>query len=122
MSVVRRGRFTMYVRVLLSALLALITFTLPAAEPEKVTRANYPNAFKFSREFVQQFSYDTTVTPNWIGKSDNFWYAYRTSKGTTFWKVYPANKSKELLFDHTRLAALLSEQAKKPVEAHALGL
>jgi dipeptidyl-peptidase 4 len=100
----------------------VIPLSLVATEPEKVTRANYANAFKYSREFVQQFSYDTTVTPNWIGKTDNFWYAYRTSKGTNYYKVTPANKSKELLFDHARLAAALSEQSKKPVEAHALSL
>ncbi|MFT3878363.1 MAG: DPP IV N-terminal domain-containing protein [Gemmatales bacterium] len=91
-------------------------------EPEKVNKANYPNAFKYSREFIQQFSYDTSVTPNWINKSDNFWYVYRTSKGTTYWKVTPANRSKEPLFDHAKLAAALSELSKKPVDANGLAL
>lgn len=112
----------MLLRALLGSCLMVMPLTLCAAEPEKVKQANYANAFKYSREFLQQFSYDTTVTPNWIGKSDNFWYVYRTSKGTTYWKVFPANKSKELLFDHAKLAALLSEQSKKPVEAHAITL
>lgn len=102
--------------------LAVICLYVQAAEPDKVTRANYQNALKFSRDFVQQFSYDTSVTPNWIGKTDNFWYVYRTSKGTNYWKVYPANKSKEPLFDHARLAAALSELSKKPIEAHGLSL
>lgn len=110
----------MLLRAILGSCLAVMPVSLWSAEPEKVKQANYANAFKYSREFVQQFTYDTSVTPNWIGKTDNFWYVYRTSKGTTYYKVYPANKSKELLFDHAKLAALLSEQSKKPMEAHAI--
>lgn len=110
-------------RTLLGFGLAVSTLTLAAGvEPEKVRKANYPNAFKYSREFLQQFTYDTSVTPNWINKSDNFWYVYRTSKGTNYWKVTPANRSKEPLFDHAKLAAALSELSKKPIEAHALSL
>lgn len=112
----------MLLRAILGSCLAVMPVSLWSAEPEKVKQANYANAFKYSREFVQQFTYDTSVTPNWIGKTDNFWYVYRTSKGTTYYKVYPANKSKELLFDHAKLAALLSEQSKKPMEAHAIAL
>src|SRR3954469_10068301 len=55
--------------------------TCAAAEPERVTQANYKQAFHYSSAFLRQFIYDTAVTPNWIGKSDAFWYAYRTSKG-----------------------------------------
>src|SRR5262249_22535786 len=89
---------------------------------EKVHKANYPNAFKYSREFLQQFTYDTSVNPNWINKSDNFWYVYRTSQGTSYWKVTPANRCKEPLFNHAKLAASLSEVAKKPIEANGLSL
>ncbi|MFO0814431.1 MAG: DPP IV N-terminal domain-containing protein [Gemmatales bacterium] len=110
------------VRFVLAVLSVVVPLSLMSAEPEKVRHANYNNAFKYSREFVQQFSYDTSVTPNWIGKTDNFWYVYRTSKGTTYWKVFPNNKSRELLFDHARLAASLSEQSKKPIESHGLAL
>src|SRR5260221_4115103 len=93
-----------------------------AAEPEKVHKANYPQAFKFSREFVQQFSYDTSVNPQWIGKTDTFWYAYKTSKGSKYWKVNPTEKKKEPLFDHIKLAAQLSELSKKPLEANGLAI
>lgn len=85
-------------------------------------KANYTNAFKYSREFVQRFSYDTSVTPNWINKTDNFWYVYRTNQGTNYWKVTPASKIKEPLFDHARLAASLSELSKKPLEGNGLSL
>lgn len=116
------ARFTL-ARTLLGFGLVVSSLTLAAGvEPEKANKANYANAFKYSREFVQQFSYDTSVTPNWINKSDNFWYVYRTSKGTNYWKVTPANKSKEPLFDHAKLAAALSELSKKPIEANGLAL
>ena len=68
------ARFTL-ARALLGFGVVVSSLTLAAGvEPEKANKANYPNAFKYSREFVQQFSYDTSATPNWINKSDNFWY------------------------------------------------
>src|SRR5262245_30580371 len=79
------------------------------AEPERVTQANYKQAFHYSSTFLQQFVYDTSVRPNWIGKTDCFWYSYRTSKGTSFWRVDPRQATKVPLFDHVKLATLLSE-------------
>jgi hypothetical protein len=93
-----------------------------AAEPEHVTRANYKQAFHYSNAFLQPFLYDTAVTPNWIGKTDSFWYSYRTSKGTGYWRVDPDKGSKVPLFDNARLATLLSEMTQKPLEAAQLPL
>src|SRR5437016_3700570 len=62
---------------------------LAGTEPERVTHANYKQAFHYSNAFLQQFVYDMTVMPNWIGKTDTFWYSYRTSKGTQYWRVDP---------------------------------
>ena len=42
----------------------------------------------------------STVAPQWIGKTDAFWYAARTATGTRYWKVDPAKKEKVPLFDH----------------------
>src|SRR5262245_49589507 len=70
------------------------------ADPERVTRANYKQALRFSTTFLRPFVYDASVRPNWIGKTDCFWYSFRTSKGVTYWRVDPARKTKLLLFDH----------------------
>ncbi|MFO0841428.1 MAG: prolyl oligopeptidase family serine peptidase [Gemmataceae bacterium] len=67
-------------------------------------------------------TYSEQVTPSWIGKTDVFWYSYRTSAGTRFWKVDPAKKSKDPLFNHEKLGSLLAELSRKPVDAAQLPL
>jgi dipeptidyl aminopeptidase/acylaminoacyl peptidase len=84
--------------------------------------ANYVQAFKYSSDYLRQFVYSTSVSPQWIGKSDRFWYEYRTSKGTTFWVVDPDKRTKEPFFDHARLAAQLSEVVRKPLDPNKLAL
>src|SRR5581483_2131877 len=81
-------------------LAALVVFGVSAAhaEPERATQANYKQAFKYSSDYLRQFVYDYAVTPNWIGKTDSFWYSYRTSKGTNYYRVNPRHATKEPLF------------------------
>src|SRR5262249_39624336 len=62
-------------------------------------------------------TYSTGVQPGWIGKSDSFWYSYRTSKGVTYWRVDPERKVKTPLFDREKLTGQLAELSKKPVDA-----
>jgi hypothetical protein len=97
----------------LAALLVLLGPSPSQAEPQPVTKANYKLAFKYSPEALRPFVYSTSVRPNWIGKSDSFWYEFRTSKGTQYYRVNPAEGRKEPLFDRTRLATQLSELTKK---------
>ena len=97
--------------------LFLAAIPSPAAEPDKVTGANYPLAQKFSREFVTRNVQEATVSPRWIGKTDQFWYQTRTPAGAAYWRVDPTKKTKVPLFDTGKLAAALSELAKKPLDA-----
>jgi dipeptidyl aminopeptidase/acylaminoacyl peptidase len=92
------------------------------AEMGRVTQANYKQAFHFSPEFLRQFVYDTGVIPNWIGKTDTFWYAYRTSQGTSYWRVDCRQATKVPLFDAVKLATLLSEATQNPLDAAQLPL
>ncbi len=93
-----------------------------ATAQERITGANYPLAQKFNKEFVAQHVQEASVSPQWIGKTDLFWYSARTSTGNRYWKVDPAKKEKTPLFDHVALAAALSEMAKKPLDAETLQL
>jgi dipeptidyl-peptidase-4 len=107
------------------AVVYLASVAAPAAEPEKVTGANYPLAMKFTREFVAQHVPEggsVLVNPKWIGKTDVFWYSIRTPNGTRYWKVDPEKKSKVPLFDAARLAGQLSELSQKPTDAATLKL
>jgi dipeptidyl aminopeptidase/acylaminoacyl peptidase len=105
----------------LSSLLLLFASAAPA-EQERATRANYKQAFKYSAAYLKQFVYDTAVFPNWVGKTDSFWYSYRTSKGTTYYRVNPRQATKGPLFNHVKLGTLLSEATQKPLEPAMLPL
>jgi dipeptidyl-peptidase 4 len=90
-----------------------------AQSPAPVTPvkgANYKQANKFSDAFLRQFTYSTSVEPHWIGKTDAFWYEYRTSQGKQWYKVQPAQAKKEPLFDRVKLAGQLSVEVRKPLD------
>src|SRR5262245_11300217 len=91
-------------------------------EREPVTTPNYKQAAQYSTQYLRQFMYDTSVTPRWIGKTDSFWYSYRTSAGTNWVRVQPRLGTKEPLFDRIRLGALLTEAVQKPIDPMLLPL
>ena len=104
------------------ALVATFFLAVAATAPgqERIAGANYPLAQKFNKDFVAKHVQESSVAPQWIGKTDVFWYGARTATGTHYWKVDPAAKSKTPLFDHVALAAALSEAAKKPLDRDTL--
>jgi dipeptidyl aminopeptidase/acylaminoacyl peptidase len=89
---------------------------------ERVTGANFKQAYKYSPESLRPFVYSTAVVPNWIGKTDEFWYEYRTSKGKHFVRVSPRQGTRGPLFDAVKLATQLSEMTRKPLEPALLPL
>ncbi len=82
--------------------------------------ANWELANRFSPQNVSLYVGSTSVQPRFIGKTDNFWYTWRDGSGTTFYFVNPKSKVKRPLFDHVKMAGLLSEMTKKPYEAGSL--
>jgi dipeptidyl aminopeptidase/acylaminoacyl peptidase len=102
--------------------LILLLVTVVPVWGQSPPRANYAQATRFSAAHLTPLSYSTTLVPGWIGKTDTFWYSYRTSKGTIWWKVDPARVSKTRLFDHEKLAAQLAELSRKPVDPALLPL
>ncbi len=106
------------------AVLLAATFSLQAADsqPDRITHANYKQAFHFNGDFIGQFVYSTSVVPQWIGKTDAFWYSYRTSRGTNYWRVDPKSATKTPLFDRVKLATQLAELTHKPIDPIQLPL
>ncbi|MAB89164.1 MAG: hypothetical protein CMJ90_06875, partial [Planctomycetes bacterium] len=96
--------------------LALILISVPTFAQEAV-KANYDQAKKFSSSFLRQFTYGGAVSPQWIGKTDRFWYSFKTSDGTHYWLVDPKKKTKVELFDREALAAQLTEASRKARDA-----
>src|SRR5262249_31751409 len=102
--------------------LALLLVVPARADLQPVTGANYKQAQKYSSTYLRQFVYDTIVVPNWIGKTDSFWYSYRTSKGTHYYRVNARLATREPLFDRVKLCTLLSELLQRPLDPAPLPL
>jgi dipeptidyl-peptidase 4 len=98
------------------ALLILILALAVSGAAQRPNQANWPLADRFSNDYMRLYVYSTSVTPGWINNTDNFWYAWRSAQGITFYHVDPKAKSKKPLFDHVKLAGQLSELSKKPYE------
>ena len=93
-----------------------------AAQHPQGTPPNYKLAEKFSSDRLGKFLYSTSVRPKWIGKTDRFFYSFKTSTGTRYWLVDPKARKKRELFDHDKLAAALSAATQKPVTGTTLRL
>ena len=102
--------------LLVMAMLALGLVVQAQPPTPTVSGANYKQANKYSEAFLKQFTYSTSVEPHWIGKSDAFWYEYRTSQGKQWYKVQPIQAKKEPLFDRVKLAGQLSVEVRKPLD------
>jgi dipeptidyl aminopeptidase/acylaminoacyl peptidase len=109
--------------VVLSALLLLIPlahFAKSAADTNLVTKANYVLAAQWTAQKVGKLVFDTSVTPHWLETGDRFWYAYQTNQGRNFYLVDPVKKSKTLLFDNAKIAAMLTAITRIPYDAQHL--
>ena len=63
---------------------------------------------------------DLLIQPNWIGDSDRFWYRWKSLTGVEFVLVDPAAGERKPAFDHSRLAAALSQATGSPCNAAQL--
>ena len=93
-----------------------------AAPPQKVTKANYELASRFSQKRVGQLVYSTRITPNWFADGDRFWYSWKTAQGTKYYLVDPATGKKSEIFDMDKLAMQITEITRDPYDAQHLPL
>lgn len=106
-------------------LITLLAFNVVGQEKpdlKKSVKPNYNLASKFSPEKLKNLIFTTTVSPNWINRSDRFWYEYTTSAGKNYYIVDPARRTKEALFDPTDLAAKVTRIVRNPFDAQHLDL
>lgn len=102
-----------YSPLLLMAALALVA---TPAQGQSTNKANWKLASRYTAERLRPFVYSTSLNPGFIGKTDSFWYLWRSADGVSFWRVDPKKKSKAPLFDTAKMAAKLSEELKKPYD------
>jgi len=96
--------------------LAIASATAADNLPKPVNHANWKLTNRFTNEYIQQYVYSTSVTPHWINDTDVFWYSWKDSNGTKFYRVDPRTRSKRPLFDAAKMASELSELVHRPYD------
>lgn len=81
-------------------------------------KADYRQAEKFRKAGGEIGS--LSVKPNFLKKSDKFWYSYKTGEGTQYYFVDPAKGVKQYLFENDYLAQELTKITSKPYNIKAL--
>ncbi len=83
------------------------------------TQADYDRAKNLGK-LVSDKVFHTGVRPEWIGKSNTFWYSTQTEKGTEYYLVDAAAAKKTAAFDAEKLATQLSTLSGKPAKPYEL--
>jgi dipeptidyl aminopeptidase/acylaminoacyl peptidase len=92
----------------LTLTLALGAAALPGlAQTRVVTADDYTRAEKFTGNGQAALVYRSGVRPTWLA-DERFWYRNTTAEGSEFVLVDPAKGTREMAFDHAKLAAALS--------------
>jgi dipeptidyl aminopeptidase/acylaminoacyl peptidase len=113
----------MRARRLLVWCLAIVCAAIPTAATAQHNDAQKPNydlAAAWSTQKVARMVFDTSVTPRWLETGDRFWYSYQTRDGRKFYLVDPLKKAKTPLFDHAKMAAMLTAITRQPYDAQHL--
>lgn len=103
--------------IALAALSASLTAT--AQRTDSLSRKDYEHAASFLNFGTESLVYRTGLRANWMD-GDKFWYSINTEKGTEFFLVDPAKKSKTPAFDQAKLAAALSKAMDRNFDPYKL--
>ena len=103
-------------KLLFAACLTILSVTGLRAQG---TAADYDKAKNFGK-LVADKTLHASVRPEWIGKSNTFWYSTVTEKGTEYYLVDAAKAKKAPAFDANKLAAQLSTLSGKPAKPFEL--
>jgi dienelactone hydrolase len=109
-------RFLRVVSVIGALTLSVAALSGQVQTGNRVNKANWKLANRFTSESLRPYLYSSTLYPSWINKTSDFWYAWRDDTGLKYWRVDAKAKKKTPLFDSAKMAALLSEVSKKPYD------
>ena len=104
------------------ALAAIALLSAVRCLSQQAPKANFELANKFTTEKLRALVPDQSLRPEWIEKTDRFWYRYKTTSGTGYYFVDPEKKLKKPLFNGMTLAAELIRVTGKPVNGSDLAL
>lgn len=105
--------------------IVLFSFFLFSLIPAQYIQAqgtvkDYQNAEKFLYCNVLKLVKNWNLRPNWINKSDMFWYRTQTKNGYNFIKVNPRTGKSSGAFNQQKLAKALSTVLKKSINPDSL--
>ncbi|WP_274649256.1 S9 family peptidase [Paenibacillus humicola] len=86
----------------------------------QVERGTYARAERFLPENAKKLAFRLDISPNWISGGERFWYRVQTSQGKRFMLVDTVKAVRRPVFDHTRLAAALSEASGRIYDGNQL--
>jgi dipeptidyl-peptidase-4 len=86
-------------------------FLTPLLASAQGTLADYERAVRFLPPHVRHLVAEADVSPHWIEKTSRFWYRHEGPAGKEFWLVDAAANKREPAFDHSKIAATLSQAA-----------
>ena len=66
---------------------------------DKVYKANYDLANRFSTKNLSKMVHSTTVYPHWLKNGNRFWYQYKTTEGSKYYLVDADKRTRKELFD-----------------------
>lgn len=90
------------------------------AQNTSVAKSNYELPARFTPDKMKRMSFSTSVVPHFLKNGNEFWYEYKTSKGTVWYFVDALKGTKKVLFDNASMAAQLSELTLDPSDAEHL--
>lgn len=98
--------------------LALLLLAAPAAaqQTRQLTAQDYARAERFLGAHTAPLVTGTAGRPTWM-EDGRFWYRATVPGGAAFFVVDPARRTREALFDQTRLASALAAASGGTVEA-----
>jgi dipeptidyl aminopeptidase/acylaminoacyl peptidase len=101
--------------------LALLLLAAPAAaqQPRQLSAEDYVRAERFLGANTAPLVSGTAGRPTWL-EDGRFWYRATTPGGSAFFVVDPARRTREALFDPTRLASALAAVSGRPVQANQI--
>ncbi|HUA16841.1 MAG TPA: DPP IV N-terminal domain-containing protein [Verrucomicrobiae bacterium] len=103
------------IRPFIAACVALVFAPLPSTA--QGTLQDYQRAQQFLPGNLRHIAYVADVSPHWIEKTNRFWYRKSSPSGSEFVLVDAEKNTRNPAFDHARLAAALSHDAKSQYTA-----
>jgi dipeptidyl aminopeptidase/acylaminoacyl peptidase len=101
------------------AALILIQVCLPIVLSAQVTRADYERAANLGDKF-RPLALNIIDGRGWIDKTSRFWYRKSVRGGFEFGIADAATQTKQIAFDHEKLAAALAAASGEKIEAGRL--